>query len=106
MVIGIAGPYSAATEAQKKINLDAINKAAAKVYEKGHVPFVGLNMALPVLVHVSTDEEYEAIMKISLAVIDKCDALLMVGESPGANRERDILLSKGLPVYYSLDDIP
>jgi hypothetical protein len=32
--------------------------------------------------------------------------LLLIAESPGALRERDLVLAKGLPVYYSDDEIP
>ncbi|HEX2786482.1 MAG TPA: DUF4406 domain-containing protein [Ignavibacteria bacterium] len=112
MLIGVAGPYSADTEEQRQKNLDAMNIAAAKLLEKGHTPLIGVNAALPIvqaLQKTNPDSEvdiYEAIMKISLAVIDKCEALLLIGESPGANRERDLVLSKGLKVYYSLDEIP
>ncbi len=107
MIIGVAGPYSAPTEEQRNKNFEAMNIAAAKVYEKGHIPFIGLNMALPIV--DKTDfygDDYAVIMDISLAVMDKCDAILMLGESPGANRERDMILAKGLPVYYSIDEIP
>ena len=107
MIIGVAGPYSAPTEELRKKNLEAMNMAAARVFEKGHIPFIGLNMALPVVDKLDFyGDDYAAIMDISLAVIDKCDALLLLGESLGANRERDILITKGLPVYYSIDEIP
>jgi len=106
MIIGIAGPYSAATEDQRAQNFDAMNAAAAKVFEKGHIPFIGANMALPIVAKGSVPDAYEAVMKISLAVIDKCDAILMIGESKGANREKELIVSKGLPVYYSIDELP
>ena len=106
MIIGIAGPYSADTMEKKQKNLDALNLAAAKVLELGHIPFIGLNAALPIIEKSSIEDKYEAIMKISLAVISKCDALLFIGESPGANRERDLILSQLKPVYYSLEEIP
>jgi hypothetical protein len=38
-------------------------------------------------------------------VIDKCEGLLLLAESPGANRERDLILAKGLPVFTSIDEI-
>ena len=38
--------------------------------------------------------------------MDCCEALFMLGESPGANRERDIVQAKGLPIFYDLDEIP
>lgn len=107
MIIGVGGPYSAATAETRQLNLDAMNIAAARVFEKGHIPFIGLNMALPVIDKLNTrGDNYGAIMDISLAVIDQCDALLMLGESPGANRERDVVIAKGFPIYYTIEEIP
>jgi len=107
MIIGVAGPYSAPTEEQRNKNFEAMNIAAARVYEKGHIPFIGVNMALPVVAHANSDDKYEAVMDISLAVIDKCEAILIIGEeSKGVIREKDVLIAKGLPVYYSIDEIP
>jgi len=105
MIIGVAGPYSASTPEQLKKNYDALNEAAARLLEMGHIPFIGINMAIPVLEKANVEDEYEAAMDISLAIIDKCEALLFIGESPGANRERDIILAKGLKVYYNLDEV-
>jgi len=106
MTIGIAGPYSAPTVEERKANSDAMNFAAAILYEKGHIPFIGVNMAIPVVEKVNGNDKYKVMMNISLAVIDKCDALLVIGESPGANKEKDLIISKGLPVYYSIEEIP
>jgi hypothetical protein len=105
MIIGIAGPYSADTIGKRQKNLDDLN-LAAKLLELGHIPFIGINAALPVVEKSSVKDKYEAIMKISLALISKCDALLVIGESPGANKERDLILSQLKPVYYSLEEIP
>ena len=106
MIIGVAGPYSAPTEEQRQKNLDAMNEAAARVLEKGHIPIIGMNAALPIVSIANIEDKYKATMEISLAVIDKCDAILMIGESPGANTERDLVKAKGLPVYYSINEIP
>jgi hypothetical protein len=106
MIIGVAGPYSAPTEEQRQKNLDAMNIAAARILEMGHIPIIGMNAALLVLLHAKIDDVYKAAMDISLAVIDKCEALLLLAESPGANKERDLVLSKGLPVFYRLEDVP
>lgn len=105
MIIGIAGPYSAPTAEQRQKNLDVLNAAAAKVLEKGHIPFIGVNAALPVIEKSNIEDKYKAAMEISLALIDTCEALLFIGESPGANKERDLIMSKGLKVFYSLDEI-
>jgi hypothetical protein len=106
MIIGVAGPYSASTEEQKQINLDAMNTAAARLLELGHIPLIGVNAALPVIQKANVSDRYQGIMDISMAVMGACDAILMLAESPGANKERDLALSKGLPVYYTINDIP
>jgi len=106
MIIGVAGPYSAPTAEQRQKNLDAMNEAAARLLEMGHTPVIGMNAALPVLEKSNVPDRYAAVMQISLAVINTCDALLLIAESPGANKERDLLLKKGLPVYYSLREVP
>jgi hypothetical protein len=106
MIIGVAGPYSADTEEQRQENLARINKVAAQLLEKGHTPLIGINAALPVVDAANTPDRYKAIMDISMAVIDRCEALLVTGESRGANMERDLVLSKGLPVYYDINEIP
>ena len=100
LLIAVAGPYSAETEIRKKMNLDAMNEAAARVYEKGHIPVIGVNAALSVYEKLSGEKKSKAIMDISLALVDKCD------ESPGANRERDLILSSGKKVYYDISEIP
>jgi hypothetical protein len=106
MIIGVAGPYSAATAEQRQKNMDLMNMAAANLLEMGHTPLIGVNAALPVVEKADLLDKYKAIMEISMALINACDALLLIAESPGANRERDLVLSKGLPVFYSLDEVP
>ena len=107
MLIAVAGPYSAETTEDRQRNLDAMNRAAAEVFQRGHIPVIGVNVALPVLEFIPAGQDrYAAIMAISLAVVDKCDAILIIGESPGVNRERDLIRGKGLPVYNSISEIP
>lgn len=106
MIIGVAGPYSADTAEQRQLNLDTMNAVAARLLEMGHVPIIGMNAALPVLVQADVEDRYKATMEISLAVIGACQALLLLKESPGANKERNLILAKGLPVYYRLEDVP
>ena len=83
-----------------------MNAAAARLLEMVHVPVIGMNAALPVLEQTNIGDRYEAIMRISLAVIGPCDALLLIGESPGANKERDLILAQGKPVFTRIQDVP
>jgi hypothetical protein len=106
MKIAVAGPYSADTAEQRKKNLDAMNKAAAALYARGHIPVIGVNAALPVVEQSEAENRYKLIMDISLSVVGDCDALLLIAESPGANRERDLILSQGKKVYYALEEVP
>jgi hypothetical protein len=106
MVILVAGPYSAATTEKRQENLDAMNLVAARLLEMGHTPLIGMNAALPVIEKANVPDTYRSVMDISMVVANACEGLLLIGESPGANKERDLILSKGLPVYYSLQDVP
>src|ERR1700694_6339640 len=107
MLIAVAGPYSADTPEQRQRNLSARTEAAPAVMNRGHIPVIGVNAALPVVECLGPDaNQYEAIMAISLALVDKCEAILIIGESAGVNRERDLGRSKGLPVYWNLNEIP
>lgn len=105
MIIGVAGPYSAETEEQRKANLDKLNAVAARLLELGHTPLIGVNAALPVVDAVNIADKREAIMKISMAVMEPCEALLVIGLSRGVEQERELFLNKGLPVYYSIEEI-
>ncbi len=106
MIIGVAGPYSAATAEARQANLDAMTEAAARLLELGHIPLIGMHLALPVVAQAAIPDRYAAIMDISLGVIGCCEALLLLGHSPGADRERDLVLAKGLPVYLDLSEVP
>ena len=105
MIIGVAGPYSAETAALRQLNLDAVNRAAARLLGLRHIPLIGMNAALPVIEKIYSEKPYKAIMEISLAVINACEGLLLLAESPGANKERDLILSKGLPVFRSIEEV-
>ena len=106
MLIMVAGPYSAPTEEERQRNLNKINQAAAKVSEKGHIPVVGVNAALPVVDAGNFDNPYDEIMRISVALADKCDAILCLGTSRGVEMEKEIFTRKGLPIYENVSEIP
>lgn len=106
MLIVVAGPYNAETDEQKTKNLKAMNIAAAAVYRKGHIPIIGVNASLYVADELPEIDRGKVISDISFAIVELCDAILVIGSSPGADHEREIIEGKGLPVYYNLNDIP
>jgi hypothetical protein len=105
----VSGPYTsgAKTKADRARNLAALNRAAYEVFRRGHVPIVGVNLALPIIEAAGTDTFDEVMMPISLAVADRCDAVLRIeGASTGADEEVERIQSRGGKVYYAVEELP
>ncbi len=109
MWIMIAGPYTAGakTPADREANLLALNHAAYQVFRRGHVPIIGVNLALPVI-QAAGPQAYDAVMMpLSLALADRCDAILRIGGlSRGADDEVERVQARGGHVYHSVEEIP
>lgn len=105
----IAGPYSSggADAARRAANLRALNEAAVAVFRRGHVPVIGVNMALPVI-EAAGEAHFDAIMMpLSLALAERCDGCLRVGgASAGADAEVERFRVAGKPVWRDLAAIP
>ena len=109
MWIMIAGPYRSGGGGPEEhaSRLGAMNRAAAAMFDKGHVPVIGVNMALPVIEAAGNQRYEEIMMPLSLALAQRCDAVLrMPGESAGADEEMETIRARGGAVYRDLDDIP
>ena len=92
MWIMIAGPYTSGTrtDSDKDDNLRRLNQAAYEVFLKGHVPIIGVNLALPIIDAAGSDSFERIMMPLSLAAADRCDGVLRVGgPSSGADEEVD-----------------
>ena len=109
MYIMIAGPYTTGSSDKEKWrqNHREMNRVAYEVHLKGHIPVIGVNLALPIIETVGYDKFEELMMPISLAMAERCDAVLRIGAaSVGADQEVEIFKKKGMPVYYTLNEIP
>jgi hypothetical protein len=109
MWIMISGPYSsgAVDSAGRAANLRMLNLAALAVFRKGHIPVIGVNLALPIIDAAGADAYHEIMMPVSLALAERCDACLRIGgPSQGADEEVERFTSAGRPVYLSLDEVP
>lgn len=105
----VSGPYRSGTQDPKvhQLRLQSMNDASLLVFEKGHTPVVGVNIALPLIERSSKYGYQDLMMPICLKIAEKCDAVLRIGgPSTGADDEVNIFKSKGLPVYYSIEEIP
>ncbi|MBX9702054.1 MAG: DUF1937 family protein [Acetobacteraceae bacterium] len=111
MWIMVAGPYTAggADAAARAANLRALNAAALALHRMGHVPIIGVNLALPVIEAAGGDAAaFDAIMlPLSLALAERCDACLRIGgASAGADAEVARFRAAGKPVFGSLTEVP
>jgi hypothetical protein len=105
----VAGPYrsGAGGAAGRAANLRILNEAALAVFRRGHLPVIGVNLALPVIEVAGAESFDEIMMPVSLAVAERCDAVLRIGgPSGGANEEMERFRERGLPVFHALDEIP
>jgi hypothetical protein len=109
MWVMVAGPYrtGARTDEERAANLRRLNLAAYEVLRRGHVPLVGVNLALPII-EAAGPESYEDVMTpLSLAVADRCDAVLRVGgASAGADEEVERIRARGGRAYRSAEELP
>ncbi|TAD89638.1 MAG: DUF4406 domain-containing protein [Alphaproteobacteria bacterium] len=109
MWIMVAGPYtSGAADAEgRAANLRVLAEAALAVFRRGHVPVIGVSNALPLIECAGPDGFEEVMMPLSLALADRCDAILRVGgASAGADAEVERCRSLGRPVFYRVEDVP
>lgn len=107
--IMVAGPYSsgAADDAQRERNLRVLNEAALAVFERGHVPIVGVTCALPLIACAGQAAAARIMMPLSLALSERCDAVLRIGgPSTGADAEVREFERRGTPVFRRIEDVP
>ena len=105
----VSGPYrgGAKTEAERAANLRRLNATAYEVFRRGHVPIIGVNLALPIIEAAGDDRYDEIMMPLSLALVDRCDACLRIGgPSTGADQEAARFRATGRPVYGGLAEVP
>ncbi len=84
-----------------------MNDAAYEVMRKGHVPIIGVNMALPIIEAAGAQNYEDIMMPMSLRLAERCDAILrMGGASKGADEELEQFQRRGLKVFHQVDEIP
>ena len=109
MWIMVAGPYRSGSSDQAvwAQNLQRLNKSAYAIFQKGHVPIIGVNLALPIIESAGQDTYQTIMMPLALRLTERCDAVLRIeGVSQGADGEVETFLARGLAVFRSVDEIP
>lgn len=109
MIVYVSGPYSAPTEEERQENVTEAIRAGIEVIKRGHVALI------PHLTHFVDETarleqdlviHYEEWMRQDLALLERCDALLFLASSPGADRERQRAEDLGQVIYDSIEDVP
>ena len=106
--IYVAGAYSAPTEQGKLDNSYKAINAGIEIIKKKHIPFI------PHLSHwldakateqgISLDWNYW--MYYTNVWLHKCDALLYLNSSKGADIELEVAKNNNKAIYYSVEEIP
>jgi hypothetical protein len=110
--IYVSGPYSPSpqdrTDEERaetvRTNIERARAAALEIVARGHLPFVPHTM-MQGWEDGGLVQRAEA-MALSLAWLGRCDALLRLGPSPGADEELAEAERLGLPVFASTGEIP
>ncbi len=109
MLIYVAGPYSADSDAGRIANVNHAMAAGRVILQKGHWPFI------PHLTHYFDEWhnarhdvrlDAETYMQWDFAILRRCDALLYLSPSPGADRELALARELGIPIYLIVEAIP
>jgi hypothetical protein len=85
-------------------NIHKMCKVAAELKRKGYYPYIpALDFLLGVIVGDFEENDYRDIGISFLAV---CDAVLVISDSWGVQQEIEFAQVYGLPVFYSIEDLP
>ena len=115
MLILIAGPYRSGTNDDPQLmkqNLEKLESVALPLFRKGHIPFIGEWIALPLINLAGSqkpgDKVWEEIQyPVAHRMLEKCDAVLRLeGASKGADEDVRKALERGVKVYYKLEEVP
>jgi hypothetical protein len=115
MFILIAGPYRSGTNDDPRLleaNLAKLEEAAWPLFRAGHLPMIGEWVALPVLrgaggTKMADPVAADIMYPTAERLLERCDAVLRLpGESQGADQDVAIARHRGIPVYFSLDEVP
>lgn len=114
LLVFIAGPYRSGTNDREDLiarNVQAMQDAACRVAELGHVPVLGEWVTLP-LIEAQGGARGDALWDRvfhphAQALLERCDVVVRIGgDSTGADQMVRAALARGLPVHYGLATLP
>jgi hypothetical protein len=108
VLIYVAGPYTADTDEGQERNTEEAMRAGAEILRRGHTPLIPHLSHYFDLWHERCYGERlppETYYAWDNVLLERCDALLFLGPSKGANAERALAESLGMPVYTSVNQL-
>jgi hypothetical protein len=111
LLILIAGPYRSGTGGDPGLieaNLRRLEQPSWELHRRGHVPMIGEWVGLPILrVAGDSASDGDVLYEVASRLLQHCDGVLRLpGESSGADTDVRIATERGIPVWYSIDDVP
>jgi len=105
--IYVAGPYSASSEHERELNTRRAIDAGLALFKLGHAPFIPhLTHYVDLQAHrTGVAMTWDDYIRLDLAWLDVCDALLYLGPSKGADLELQYALKAGKRVFRSLKEV-
>lgn len=85
-------------------NVKRAMTVAVKLIKLGFVPICP-HLSHFMHVHVEEELSYDEWMEYDLKLLELCDAVLCLGNSPGVKRELEYAKQLGLKVFYSLEEL-
>ena len=106
--IYIAGPYTGADRQEIDQNVNRAIDAGIEVFNRGHLPYVPHLTDLVDKRARETGKElsWKDFMAWDAPWLEICDALVMIGESRGANIELEEARRTGKTIFHSTNEIP
>jgi Domain of unknown function (DUF4406) len=111
MFIYVSGPYSPPAGGAPELNEQAIatnvkraNAVALLLVGAGHAPFVPHTMMFGWEDRDGVPRDLA--MRVCREWVTRCDAIFVIGSSPGADMELEVAEQHGLAVYRSLEEVP
>src|SRR5262245_44724156 len=106
MWIMVAGPITAPTPEQRLVNLEVLRRACVELQRRGHVPILAHDVADPLRELDDTPQRQQHYLELCRKLAERCDAILMIGHSPGSNAEMREFQRAGKPVFEGLTRVP
>lgn len=103
--IYIAGPYSAKTAREVQANVNKAIETACMLIIEGWNPYIP-HLSHYIWLHPWGEFSWNKWLELDLEWLRLCDALFYLGPSRGADMEKRVAASMGMPIYTSLEELP